>query len=249
MKQNKSINNTYIGTAGWNLPVDYQDHFFKQGSHLERYAKKLNGVEINSSFYKEHQYKTYQRWSESVPENFKFSVKLSRFFTQETRFENIENLSSVLESISGLGHKWSVLLVQLPPSLEFKSDIAERFIQSLKQHLKDVSIVWEPRHLSWIKDEAIDLLSKYQISKVIADPEPCVLTEASQRKVDFVRYFRLHGSPEVYKSRYDQRFLSRIQSYIDQSAHINPIWCIFDNTTYGFAAKNALELQELLQSF
>ena len=246
MKPKTPYQNIYIGTAGWNLPADFQNFFPKQGSHLERYAQKLNSVEINSSFYKEHEYKTYLRWSESVPEDFRFSVKLSRFFTQETKLCETERLSEVLEGISGLGHKWSVLLVQLPPSLDFEAESAEVFMLSLTQKLKDVSVVWEPRHPSWTNGEALKLLSKYKISKVIADPEPCVLTEAKQAKVEFIRYVRLHGSPQIYKSRYDQRFLNRIKSQINQSINFKPIWCIFDNTTYGFAAKNALELQDLL---
>lgn len=241
-------NDIYIGTAGWNLPVEFQDFFSKKGSHLERYAQSLNSVEINSSFYKDHQYKTYKRWSDSVPEDFRFSVKLSRHFTQETSLLETENLAAVLEGISGLGNKWKVLLVQLPPSLEFEAESAEAFIDVLKENLKGIDIVWEPRHISWTQQKALQLLSRYQISKVMADPEPCQLSDKEQSQVDFIRYLRLHGSPQIYKSRYDERVLRRISEQVKTQVKKKSVWCIFDNTTYGYASKNALDLKNTIKN-
>ena len=50
-----------IGTAGWSVPKQYAGRFPGEGAHLERYARILNCVEINSSFYRPHQRKTYER--------------------------------------------------------------------------------------------------------------------------------------------------------------------------------------------
>ena len=41
--------------------------------HLERYARRLSAAEINSSFYRPHQRKTYERWAASVPDDFRFA--------------------------------------------------------------------------------------------------------------------------------------------------------------------------------
>jgi Protein of unknown function DUF72 len=49
----------YIGTAGWSVPSRYAAEIPQGGSHLERYARRLNAAEINSSFYRPHQRKTY----------------------------------------------------------------------------------------------------------------------------------------------------------------------------------------------
>ena len=51
----------YIGTAGWSIPKAHADRFPKDGTHLERYAHCLSAVEVNSSFYRDHQEATYYR--------------------------------------------------------------------------------------------------------------------------------------------------------------------------------------------
>ena len=58
---------TVIGTAGWTIPAQHKPEFTQSGTHLERYVAKFNDVEINSSFYRPHQRKTYERWADSVP--------------------------------------------------------------------------------------------------------------------------------------------------------------------------------------
>src|SRR3954447_13007277 len=63
-----------IGTAGWTVPSKYLERVPAGGSHLERYARHFNVVEINSSFHRPHRRATYERWAESVPQNFRFSV-------------------------------------------------------------------------------------------------------------------------------------------------------------------------------
>ena len=74
-----------IGTAGWSVPSRYAAELPPDGSHLERYARRFDAVEINSSFYRPHQRKTYQRWAQSVPSGFRFSVKLPKAMTHEQR--------------------------------------------------------------------------------------------------------------------------------------------------------------------
>lgn len=49
-----------IGTAGWSIPAQYSDRMPIGGSHLERYARQMDAVEINTSFYRPHQRKTYE---------------------------------------------------------------------------------------------------------------------------------------------------------------------------------------------
>ena len=60
-----------------------------------------------------------------------------------------------------------------------------------------------------------------------------------------VNYFRLHGSPRRYWSRYEPDYLSRLAQTLAASLP-QPAWCIFDNTASGAAFENAYELQRLL---
>lgn len=234
---------SYIGTAHWNVPPEARDSFPASGSLLERYGQRLGAVEINSSFYRHHMAATYRRWAASVPAHFRFSVKLARAFTHEAKLvPSGDSLRASLGAIAELGEKWGCLLVQLPPSLAFEKGRAENFLGFLKEFCP-VPVAWEPRHRSWATPEALGLLARFQVAKVLADPEPC--PAPPQPPGLPLRYFRLHGSPVIYRSSYRPPFLARVAREI-QAASEPATWCIFDNTTFGFATLNALELQSLL---
>lgn len=233
-----------IGTAGWTIPIDSRADFPATGSHLERYAQGLSAVEINSSFYRHHMASTYKRWAASVPSHFRFAVKLSKAFTHEAKLlPSGDAVRASFDAIRELGDKWGILLVQLPPSLVFDKGRVENFLGFLKEACP-APIVWEPRHASWTHKEALDLLQSFGVGKVIADPEPCPAPLLPTD--DHFRYYRLHGSPEIYKSRYRGPYLERLAKAFE-TAPAGKIWCIFDNTTYGWATANALELQGLLR--
>jgi uncharacterized protein YecE (DUF72 family) len=210
------------------------------------YSQVLNAVEINSSFYREHKPETYAKWAASVPDDFLFSAKLLRYFTQEKRLkETGGRLEEVISEMSHLGKKWGVLLVQLPPSLSFVRSDADSFLNGLRKTYSGL-IAWEPRHLSWSSEEALNLLASYQVHKVLADPEPVFVTRSQRAPVERqLLYYRLHGSPEIYKSRYSQELIQRISLRMQQACNRGQqAWCIFDNTTFGYATENALALRE-----
>src|SRR6195952_3089796 len=105
-----------IGTAGWSVASRYLSQVPTGGSHLERYARHLNAVEINSSFHRPHRTATYQRWAQSTPHDFRFSVKLPKAITHEAGLADCGALlDRFVEEVTGLGDKLSVLLVQLRP--------------------------------------------------------------------------------------------------------------------------------------
>jgi uncharacterized protein YecE (DUF72 family) len=117
-----------IGTAGWSLRREHQ-HLFDVGAvHLARYAMRLRGVEINSSFYRPHRPATYAKWAASTPSDFHFAVKVPRAITHDARLVNVEeHLAKFLSECSALGDKLGLLLIQLPPSLKFDPSIAADF--------------------------------------------------------------------------------------------------------------------------
>ncbi len=123
----------FIGVAGWNLRKECAEHFPCSGTHLERYAGRMNCVEINSSFHRPHRLKTYQRWAEGTPSGFRFSVKLPKEITHVHRLVGAATeLDKFLDEASGLGEKLGALLVQLPPSLAFDETVAELFFRDLR---------------------------------------------------------------------------------------------------------------------
>ena len=244
-----------VGTAGWSLPRAAAASFPGPGSHLERYARVLNCTEINSSFHRQHTSRVYARWAASTPDQFRFSVKVPRAVTHERRLRGVgPALDLFLAEVAGLGSKLSVLLVQLPPSLEFEAPTARRFFRALRKRHSG-GVVCEPRHVSWTSGAADALLRDHAIGRVIADPPRLAAAPGSLRATTDAPdpgavpvYYRLHGWPRTYWSRYP---LDRIAAWADETrplAAVRDVWCTFDNTASGAAAQNALELLSALQS-
>jgi uncharacterized protein YecE (DUF72 family) len=237
-----------VGCAGWALPREAAARFPADGSHLERYAARLNAVEINSSFYKPHRAATYARWAASVPADFRFAVKLPRAITHHARLVDADELIKAFAGQAGaLEGKLGCVLVQLPPSLAFDALVAGAFFDALQPRFACMLAV-EARQASWFGAAATALLRERSITRVQADPPagqpgPFEATTAN-------RYLRLHGNPKVYYSSYDQAYIDGVAAELaDKRAErpdSGPDWCIFDNTAAGCATPNALALTEAL---
>ena len=237
------MHTVYIGTAGWSLSSAAASHFPLDGSHLQRYARVLPCVEINSSFYRPHQPCTYARWAASVPEHFRFSVKLPRSITHERRLRDCAaELERFAAEVIQLGNKLGCVLVQLPPSLRFDGDVAAAFFHALRQRF-DGMLACEARHASWFAAGATELLTMQRITRVRADP-PAGQPGPHVPTTDAV-YLRLHGSPRIYYSAYAAPCLAALAAELRAPARADS-WCIFDNTAAGAALSNALDLQRQL---
>ena len=236
--------NVRVGTAGWTVPAAVRERFGDAGTHLQRYATRFSCVEINSSFYRPHRQTTYERWAASVPENFRFAVKLPKEITHVRRFaECIEPLERFLDETSALGEKRAVVLVQLPPSFAFDAALAATFFASVRERYGG-GLAFEPRHPSWFSVDAEALLRRFEAARVAADPAIVPPAEVPGGWGGFA-YYRLHGSPRTYYSAYDDTALQGIVTRL--RAEPRPVWCIFDNTALGAAAGNALHVQRLLR--
>ena len=234
-----------IGTAGWSLPRGAASFFPEHGSHLQRYAAVFDAVEINSSFYRPHRHETYARWAADVPTGFRFSVKLPREITHDLRLRACAKpLSKFLGEVTGLGARLGCLLIQLPPSFAFERAPVLRFLTLLRRHF-DGGAVIEPRHASWFEPVVEETLRALAIGRVGSDPALCTAAASPMTRTR-VAYRRLHGSPRMYYSNYDDAFLESVAADLIVPARgTRDRWCIFDNTAHGHATANALRLVEL----
>jgi uncharacterized protein YecE (DUF72 family) len=236
----------YVGCAGWAVPKKFSERFPKDGSHLQRYAQVFSGVEINSSFYRSHQPATYARWAASVPDDFRFAVKMPRTISHQARlFECSATLQAFLDEVHQLGSKLGCLLLQLPPSLAYSASVALPFFEKLRS-LHKGPIAFEPRHASWFVQAVDRQLKDHGISRVAADPAR--LPRGALPAGDpAMQYLRLHGSPRVYYDNYSDASLHRISLKLRRLAsHTAQRWCIFDNTALGHATSNALDMLDYL---
>lgn len=204
----------------------------------------FNAVEINSSFYRPHRPATYARWAASVPDDFRFAVKLPKAITHDARLVGCERaITAFATETASLGGKRGAILVQLPPSLAFDAAVAAAFLDAVRPAVGATPVVCEPRHASWFAGEADALLARHRIARVAADPPPAPGADEPGGWPG-LRYVRLHGSPRVYWSRYDMATIARIGDTARASAADS--WIVFDNTASGAAIENALELRERL---
>ena len=89
-----------------------------------------------------------------------------------------------------------------------------------------------------------------KVARVAADPAPVPAASAPTAGAPggarHFSYYRLHGSPKVYYSRYSAEFIRTLADRLREDAAGRIVWCIFDNTTLGAATGNALELSAAL---
>lgn len=234
-----------IGTAGWSVPRASADRFPGEGTHLQRYARLLACAEINSSFHRPHSAATYAKWAASTPADFRFAIKMPRAITHDQKLRRARlPLERFLEETAGLESKRGPLLVQLPPSLAFDARVAARFFDLVRSRF-DGFVVCEPRHQTWFAADADALLARYKVGRAAADPEPAAGAHLPGGWNGIV-YFRLHGAPRMYWSRYDGGQVTALADRLRLAPPSADAWCIFDNTASGAALENAWELQMLL---
>ncbi|MDT8452557.1 MAG: DUF72 domain-containing protein [Gammaproteobacteria bacterium] len=234
-----------IGTSGWSYDqwrCNFYPEDLAQKNRLEYYIKHFSTVEINSSFYHLPAKKTLHNWYETVPENFIFTTKASRYITHMKKLKDSkESLTTFFDHISVLSDKLGPILFQLPPRWHFN---AERLSDFLNMLSADYRYAFEFRDHSWHNTEAYDLLSKNNAAFCIYELEgflsPKIIT------TNFV-YVRLHGPNDAYQGSYDAPTLSGwAGAFSTWSSQGREIYCYFDNDEAGYAAQNALQLNAML---
>jgi uncharacterized protein YecE (DUF72 family) len=235
----------FIGTAGWSIPRASAHYFNCTGTHLQKYAAKLTAVEINSSFHGSHELGTYSKWALATPRQVRFALKLPRIITHDQQLMRVRApLERFIKESSGLKSKRGPLLIQVPPSFAFERRKVERFLDTLRARY-DGPLVCEPRHETWFSPIASELLVSYRVARVAADP--AILEIGKQPGAwNGIVYFRLHGSPRKYWSRYSEEYIDALARTLKEQSQSADTWCIFDNTASGAAIENALELDQRL---
>jgi uncharacterized protein YecE (DUF72 family) len=238
-----------IGLAGWSEAASRHGKLLpaaeERATGLQRYASAFDFVEINSSFYRQVRPGTYEKWAADVPDDFCFSVKMHRLITHYTRLKNVGLLQDFFGSVAGLGGKLAVVLVQLPPTLLFDADVADRFFAALRKLYRGCAVC-EPRHASWEGPDAQRLLVKHGIGTVLTEIPAADVDPLQGAKKAIPLYVRLHGAPRKYYSSYSPRDLSRLAEFL--AAHAARWrYVVFDNTAGPTGVRNALGLQQLIR--
>ena len=282
-----------IGVSGWTYSP-WRGHFYPKGltqkNELGFAARQFPALEINGTFYGLQKPDAFARWAEATPDGFVFAVKGSRFITHIRRLRDIEKpLANFLASgLLRLGSKLGPLLWQFPPNFRFDAALMKEFIERLPKNTQAAATLarhhdervegraWtrtdakrpmrhaiEIRHESFRDPAFVDLLRDHEVALVCADtvdwPRLMDLTS------DFV-YCRLHGSAELYRSRYGkadlERWAARVEAWARgvhmrdgefagdaEAARAQPrdVFLFFDNTDKLHAPDDAATLMRMLK--
>lgn len=236
----------HIGTSGWHYK-HWSGSFYPPTMHpkdfLHHYQQLFHTVEINNSFYKLPSAEVFRNWRLSVPDDFVFAVKASRYITHMKKLLDPQTtFSNFIGNVEALKEKLGPILFQLPPGWNFNEERFEAFLRALPKHLR---YTFEFRNATWYNPIVYDLLRKYNAAFCIYELEwhksPMEVT------ADFV-YVRLHGPEGKYAGSYSEDTLvwwadmCRIWQGSGKKVYI-----YFDNDQNGFAAFNAKQLAQLVK--
>lgn len=239
----------HIGTSGWSYK-HWKGLYYPQKlattKWLSFYAEDFETTEINSSFYRLPSEETVLNWIRQVPDEFLFCPKMSRFITHMKKLNDPEEaMERYFEVFHHMKKRMGPVLVQLPPMLAFNFDKAEFFYSLLRKKYKSYSFVMEVRHDTWLKEESLTLMTKFDIGLVISQSgTKFPYSELVTAKNIYVRF---HGPKELYASRYSDKML---ESFADKFYRWlkegHEIWAFFNNDIHGYAPEDAKRLMMLM---
>ena len=235
----------HIGTCGWHYD-HWKGSFYPDAISTEEmlpyYTAHFHSVEVNNSFYQLPKKATLEHWKKTVPQNFIFAIKGSRYITHMKKLKDpVQSVPPLLEIAGVMEEKMGPILFQLPPRWRINLERLESFLQFLS---RDFRYAFEFRDPSWFNDGTYEMLAKKEAAFCIYH----LAGRLSPKEVttDFV-YVRLHGPEGAYQGQYDGRTLSGwAGAFSTWHSQGKEVFCYFDNDEAGYAVQDALRLQKML---
>jgi uncharacterized protein YecE (DUF72 family) len=240
-----------IGTSNGHMPgtkFTFPPEY-RLKSRLHYYSTLFNTIEVNSCFYKTPQRSTYEKWAHDVPEDFQFTLKLSKDITHVKELQgDLACMETFIQTASGTGHKKGCLLIQFPGKITIEHfTCVEDILEQLRFH--DPVNTWrkaiEFRDPSWHIGETTELLNEYGATQVLHDFRKASLSETSA-KADFL-YFRFHGPTGNYRDSYSDEFLDDKARQVQELLKSGKDVYAYFNNTAGNAFENARYLQSKIE--
>lgn len=239
----------HIGTSGWSYKHWKEIYYppkLAATKWLSFYAQTFRTTEINASFYRLPLEQTIIKWMQMVPKGFLFCPKMSRYLTHMKKLrepeEPLERFFGIFEPMKKM---MGPVLIQLPPQLKFNYDIADYFFHLLKKNYRVYEFVLEVRHDTWLQEDSLTLMTKYDIGFVISQSEEKFpYSEMVTAKNIYVRF---HGPKELYASSYPDEmlhdFARKFKKWMKEG---HEVWTYFNNDIFGYAIGDAKRLMAIM---
>jgi uncharacterized protein YecE (DUF72 family) len=192
-----------IGCSGWQYRHwrgDLYPSELPQARWFDFYSSRFDTVELNNSFYRLPDARTFARWRENAPAGFSYAVKASRFLTHMKKLKDpADPLERFFANARELNRRIGPVLYQLPPRWPINLDRFESFLLALDEvtrALRQSGFRGRLRHAvefrdpSWYDERVYGLLKRHRVALCLHDMQG----SATERLVvgPFL-YVRFHG--------------------------------------------------------
>ena len=178
----------YAGTSGFSYPA-WRGTFYPERlpatKMLAYYTERLNGVELNGSFYRTPPPESLAKWAGAAPAGFQFCLKAHRGLTYSAPTFPRERLAAELGARMGtMGDRLGPVLVQFPPTRERDPAMLDGLLAAL-----GLRAAVEFRHESWFAGDVYAVLRERGAALVVTDQEKW--PRAPRVEVCGLSYYRL----------------------------------------------------------
>lgn len=236
-----------IGTSGWaygNWRGVFYPRGLRQADWLAFYARHLDTVEVNASFYRLPRESLVRGWLAKTPEHFRFALKGWRAISHYRRLADCEDLLRPFFAVADLfGAKLGPILFQLPPRFPAEPERLDRFLATLPGGYR---YTFEFRDPSWHTEEVYAILRRHDAAFCPFDLAG--LTAPRVVTAGFI-YVRLHGHARRYRGAYPDAVLADWARWLGRClGEGREVWVFFDNTDgEAHAVRDALRLRAMLE--
>lgn len=198
------------GMGGWTF-APWRGVFYPDGlvqrRELEYASRQVTSIEINGTYYRSPDAKTYEKWAAETPDGFVFSVKAPRLIMQAKALAGTgARIDDFLGNAVAMGDRLGPILWQCLPWRTFDADDMAGFLDHLPDKVGGVPLrhAVEVRHKSFLDPAWLDLARERGVATVFTDsPDHPSLADLTGPFV----YARLMASRSEQKNGYPAKEL------------------------------------------
>jgi len=162
----------------------------KPTEYLTEYAKTMNSVEVDATFYRIPSVPTVEAWRDAVPEGFKFAAKFPQSVTHAPGLTyDAEKLDVFIHHIEAFGAKLGPLLLQFPPFLKPAYPALNDLLEAIPMNCL---IAAEFRNKHWFTEETYQMLRDHGVALASTNREGVPEVETAE-----FAYIRWEGDRRV----------------------------------------------------
>jgi uncharacterized protein YecE (DUF72 family) len=243
----------HIGTMGWSYSF-WKGGFYPKDlpskGFLNYYAKHMNSVEVDSTFYRIPTEKTIIEWKKQTPPDFKFSLKFPAKITHIKMLRDSQVETSVfLGRVGLLEEKIGVLLLQFPPTFgQQHLTLLEDYLKSLpKGHRYAVEV----RNRLLLNGQVYALLRESNVALAWIDSIKMPLAEEATADFGYLRWEGNRktvtgtlGKTETDRSESIQAWAEKLKALMSNGTEV---FGYFSKYYSGFPPSDAAKLVREMQ--